>query len=213
MTNRQNWSWAYQLLPYMEQDNLWRTTSDTVVMGTTVPIYFCPSRRSPMVVSEFPSLPPQNPNVPRAQIDYAGNTGTDWPLPNSILADGMFASNNRPAIGFQAILDGLSNTLLVAEKRLTGRVGMGQWDDNEGFVAGFDVDTLRSCLRVPSRDQVITPIGDLSSISDFGSAHPTGMNAVFADGSVRWVRYGGSLAMFQAACRKADGVTLNLDDL
>ena len=35
--------WAYQILPYVEQVNLWKNPNDSLVAGTPVPIYFCPS--------------------------------------------------------------------------------------------------------------------------------------------------------------------------
>jgi hypothetical protein len=39
------------------------------------------------------------------------------------------------------------------------------------------------------------------------------MNAVFGDGSVRRVRYGVSLGLFQDFCRFNDGNPVNLDDM
>ena len=63
----QNWGWPYQILPYIEQQNLWEQTVDADVFKTPVSIYFCPTRRGPMVFG----------NPPRAMMDYAGNAGTD----------------------------------------------------------------------------------------------------------------------------------------
>src|SRR5262249_31659043 len=61
----QHWGWAYQLLLYLEQDNVWRNPDDKVVAGTPINLYFCPSRRAPMVING------------RAMLDYAGNGATD----------------------------------------------------------------------------------------------------------------------------------------
>jgi hypothetical protein len=47
----------------------------------------------------------------------------------------------------------------------------------------------------------------------FGSAHPSGFNSVFADGSGRTVHYSVSLAVLMAACRRDDGEPFSLDDL
>src|SRR5438309_1076204 len=54
---KQEWGWGYQLLPYIEQDNLWRTpytlpgqaagSGDALVMSTPIPIFYCPTRRQP----------------------------------------------------------------------------------------------------------------------------------------------------------------------
>src|SRR5262249_13017472 len=67
---RQNWGWAYQIMPYIEQTNLWQHADDQVVRGTLFKLYSCPSRRAPMLVYDsrygFSMM-----------LDYAGNGGTD----------------------------------------------------------------------------------------------------------------------------------------
>src|SRR5262249_8683244 len=60
----QDWGWPYQILPYVEQESLWRDVSDGLVRTTPVKLYFCPSRRAAMVIGD------------RAMIDYAGCSGT-----------------------------------------------------------------------------------------------------------------------------------------
>lgn len=80
----QDWGWAYQLLPYLENDNLWKThtsnqapisvsamydpAGDISIAKTTLQWYFCPTRRSPQVINS-------KEYGPRAAIDYAGNAG------------------------------------------------------------------------------------------------------------------------------------------
>ena len=49
------------------------------------------------------------------------------------------------------------------------------------------------------------------SISFFGSAHPAGMNSVFADGSVHNIKYGIDPQVFNALGRIDDGTNLNSD--
>jgi type II secretory pathway pseudopilin PulG len=79
-------TWAVLVLPYLEQQNLYRTwnlqssyyqQSDTARL-TAVPTYFCPSR--PRASNDSPSIagdPPEGPrNVPGALGDYACNVGT-----------------------------------------------------------------------------------------------------------------------------------------
>src|SRR5262245_4354473 len=74
----QNWGWGYQILPYIEQTNLWNNTNDNAVRGTLLPIYFCSSRRKPMTIIVGPTTP----TVPAAMIDYVGSAGTEaFPAP------------------------------------------------------------------------------------------------------------------------------------
>ena len=45
--DQQDWSWGYQILPYVDQVALWKNPDDVVVRGTPTLIYFCPTRRKP----------------------------------------------------------------------------------------------------------------------------------------------------------------------
>lgn len=84
------------------------------------------------------------------------------------------------------IPDGLSNTLLIGEKYLnpdkytTGNSAA----DNESMYTGFNNDHYRSTSYAPRRDQP-----GLGSTKRFGSAHATGCNVVFCDGSARTMPY------------------------
>src|SRR5687768_795781 len=58
--NRKEWSWCYQLLPYVEQDNLFKTASVSRIDTTPVKTYYCPARRAADLYNS------------RAKVDYAG---------------------------------------------------------------------------------------------------------------------------------------------
>lgn len=68
----QNWGWAYQILPYIEQKNAWQSTPE-VAAAAVIPIYFCPSRCS------LVALPGVDNGLPygslRGALDYAGCGG------------------------------------------------------------------------------------------------------------------------------------------
>src|SRR5262249_55914014 len=118
----QDWGWAYQILPFMEQDSLWRNPDNELVEGTPVNSYFCPSRRAPMVIKVG--------GINRAMLDYAGNGGTDttkdpeetggWGEGNGLNGTVVRRPNKTIYRSFRIdvakISDGSSNTLLVAEK-------------------------------------------------------------------------------------------------
>ena len=227
----QEWGWAYQILPYLEQEPLYKNTSDSVVRRTPVPSYFCPSRRPPQILSNG-----------RAPIDYAGCIG-NWSQVNGLLVRSVWVWNstrNRWEVRTPRLVqltrgsipDGTSNTIMVAEKRLNGsRVGLAQSDDNEGYTAGWDHDIYRGAgtyTRIIGGRRVVIqrhPAQDYFAARDpldpainygggrFGSAHTASFNACFADRSVRTIRYSVNFTVFTRACRRNDGQVYNADDL
>ena len=62
-TDRLDWGWAYQILPYIEQQNAQNITVENTIHTTIIPIYYCPSRRAPALYNG------------QAKTDYAGNGG------------------------------------------------------------------------------------------------------------------------------------------
>ncbi len=203
----QQWGWAYQILPYMEQETIWALTSDPEVAKNVIAAHYCPTRRRPQMVNN--GAPPTNgPTWSRAlrgALDYAGNAGTDTYAPSArwgVSGDGNTAPitrswSGRPHVVQAAhIRDGMSNTLLVGEKRMsavyTGNQHMG--DDDGGFAEGWDFDTVRWGAFPPGPDIPDPNLawhsfnsGPLYTAqrSAFGSAHASHFNGAMCDGSVR----------------------------
>jgi prepilin-type processing-associated H-X9-DG protein len=107
-------------------------------------------------------------------------------------------------IGFEQISDGSSNTLVLGEKRLQPSLyDIGEWHDDIGWADGWDPDTLRA---------TICPLAPDSDVDDsfkglayaFGSAHSSGMNAGFADASVRFLRFEIDRELFNQLGNRAD---------
>jgi prepilin-type N-terminal cleavage/methylation domain-containing protein/prepilin-type processing-associated H-X9-DG protein len=223
---QQNLGWGYQLLPYIEQENVWKNLDWPTVRGAIIPIYFCPTRRAPQVITTGQG--------PTAMLDYAGNAGTDSEEPLDVSAalgngrDGLvvrrpdgstFPDGRRrrsDTVRLVAIADGASNTLLVAEKRMrTDMIGRAQAADDQGYTAGWDRDEVRWGIDPPAPDR----IGEFTDFQ-FGSAHVSGFNAVFADGSVRHIRYAiqsnnttTPRGVWQRICSRDDGAPVNDSDL
>lgn len=240
----QNWGWAYQILPYVEQQSLWRLGSGTAaipdaqnaeIARTPIHIYFCPSRRAPMVLLNGGGLGITS-SAARAQIDYAGNGGTS--TTNGLLTqrgnnETASSTPRQPFVSLRdgVIPDGTSNTVLAGDKRLrTSGLGGNMSDDNEGYCTGWDHDTIRnaadsSCSsaglpvipRTPAPDysQNTDPLNPCVNYGDnrFGSSHPGSCNILFGDVSVRSVRYTVSRQVWRAACIRNDGFPYKESDL
>jgi prepilin-type N-terminal cleavage/methylation domain-containing protein len=213
----QRWAWGYQILPYLEQDNLYKNPSDQVVASTPIKLYFCPSRRPPTALAAgvWQSMP-----YPRAMTDYAGNAGTtsegnDGAGVYGNGSDGMIIQlqPNATFVKLTDIPDGASNTLLVGEKLMNRRfvTDQCQADDNDGYVGGFQDDVVRWGAFPPGPDvnMHLYAWADIHPpIWQFGSSHPTGFQAVFADGSVHLISYTINATTFRYLCSRNDGQTV-----
>src|SRR5262245_13541194 len=69
---RQDWGWAYQILPYLEMKAYYDQAA-AAAAGTVVPAYFCPTRRK--AAAAIGSGCGLSGTGPRGAIDYAGNGG------------------------------------------------------------------------------------------------------------------------------------------
>jgi prepilin-type N-terminal cleavage/methylation domain-containing protein len=132
------------------------------------------------------------------------------------------------------ILDGTSNTMVIGEKFVPSNwYGGSHWGDDCGVPSGWDTDNVRSTLSLgldpqgkptavfpnPSRDFPIIQNGDVDKKTNqwwnagfvMGSAHPSGINAVFADGAVHHIKYGIDPLIFNMLGHRADGGILPSD--
>jgi prepilin-type N-terminal cleavage/methylation domain-containing protein/prepilin-type processing-associated H-X9-DG protein len=118
-------------------------------------------------------------------------------------------------VSFRQIGDGASNTMLIGEKRLVpSKYETGSWHDDRGWTDGWDPDTMRSTmfpLKADSEENDTSPQNFLPY--SFGSAHPGGMNCVYADGSVHLINYEVDRDVFIYLGNKDDGETIDLSKL
>jgi prepilin-type N-terminal cleavage/methylation domain-containing protein len=192
-----SWSWAYHILPFIEQDALHKSTNPTTVRNTPVKLYYCPARRPVQTYNAF------------AKIDYAANAGT---IPDG--SNGVVMRTPLGAIRFADVTDGTSSTVMIAEKRMNkAAFGLSE-DDNEAYcTAGWngDWEVYRSGLGQPGPD-LLEP-GNHGSQNEFGSAHLSGFHVVFCDGSVRYFRYSVNLSAWTRACVRNDSEIFDPDNL
>ena len=133
----QHWGWLYQLLPFVEEEDLWLHEDDNYLRRTPIDTYYCPTRRGPMLVAG------------QAVNDYAGNAGhytsTGYAWGDGLNGGVVIRRGRGPGrITVASIIDGTANVILAGEKRLdTLAIGNAQCDDNEGVTAGWDWDIVR----------------------------------------------------------------------
>jgi prepilin-type N-terminal cleavage/methylation domain-containing protein/prepilin-type processing-associated H-X9-DG protein len=251
--DKQGMSWAYQILPFMEEEALHGLTTTEQVQNTPVPLYNCPSRRGPTqfvntdqwgacYLMDYAAAHPctqgsvintnkYDPvrdalNGPRMKnaFWYGGQSATpsdsgvydgtlvrsawkrDYP-PNPEDCDGAgvpghFISNMPMPVSFGKITDGTSKTMIVGEKYVPmDAYSGGGASDDRGWLDGWDPDTVRSTCTNPVpdsatiADSLLKPDGQMYM---FGSAHPGGFNALFADGSVHTINYDINLYIFNS---------------
>jgi prepilin-type processing-associated H-X9-DG protein len=100
---------------------------------------------------------------------------------------------------------------MLGEKRMNLRyLGQKQPDDNQGYTAGWNDDTVRKTNLPPAPDYS-AEFGDGGGM--FGSSHPGRFNAVFADGSVRAISYSIDPTTFKYLGSRNDGQVISGDDL
>ncbi len=167
----QTGSWAYAILPYMEQEAMHRKQ----VWTQPVSSFICPTRRATQA-------------LPATDDGYGKYTGGGWEWGKiDYAANGLIIRNRPRCARFAEIVDGLSNTILVGEKAMNPDLyDTGSWYWDEPFFLGGSGGTVRSGTMI-IRDAASTG-PDFKR--NWGSAHPAGTNFLFADGSVRLVRHG-----------------------
>jgi prepilin-type processing-associated H-X9-DG protein len=191
--------WGFQVLPYLEGDNAWRA-GPVVAIATPNKVFFCPARRGPQTVT-FPdeySPPLTGGNLTHGLCDYAASN-----------LEGTGVVQQYVPVRINQITDGTSNTLLAGDKRLNrANLGQPQPDDNEGYTAGFDEDTVRRTDKAPLPDFA----GSGTGKKLFGSSHTGVFNVALADGSVRALGYAIDPVAFSYLGNIADGQPLSGSD-
>jgi len=107
--------------------------------------------------------------------------------------NGMKHLGFSKTISIKRVVDGTSKTMVIGEKRLRpSKYTSGAWHDDRGWSDGWDPDIMRSTMFPFAQDDELpdtSRAGDHVLPYGFGSAHASGMNAMFADGSVRAISY------------------------
>ena len=208
-------SWAFQLLPYMEQSNIYDRFDDTrpvadpangVAMRTPIPLYANPRLREPLANCRFPGSDERG-----TCLDYAANRGfydrrggsdTDqYTMKFNPRTVGPFVHN--AIVTTAHVRDGTSSTLAIGDR------WVGPNDPDEVGLAGASATTI---MRGPTGEvggdgqpivDAIFPVGvEDPSTDKFGSPRGTASNAcfVYLDGHTEWIDYTIDGLVFRAMC-------------
>jgi prepilin-type N-terminal cleavage/methylation domain-containing protein/prepilin-type processing-associated H-X9-DG protein len=218
--NAPGWGWATFILPYIEQDNLYKSINQTVPVespnsltarGQTIKIYTCPSDANTGLFTILDSM--GQPLGDAATNSYAACFGGNGLLAtNPDNGDGMFYRNS--VVRIADITDGTSNTWAIGER--AGIFAQAPW---AGVMTGGTVQTtpgaqvfvsaIEPAQAMPLAQAFNHPLNDGSSDPlNFYSAHPGVLPAVFADGHVQGITTSASLITLQALATKAGGETI-----
>jgi prepilin-type N-terminal cleavage/methylation domain-containing protein/prepilin-type processing-associated H-X9-DG protein len=191
------WGWAAFLLPYIEQENLYRQidfrrpVEQSLAIQIPLSIFLCPSDPAPP--SDFPVTDGTMTQLcTAAPSSYAATVGQDASEVDAPTGDGVFYRNSKTRIA--DITDGTSQTVLLGDRA---------WSQTNGIWAGAPNGAIcrpgtanvwpnatgpaQSLILAHNNWINITTDAD-GGLDDFSSNHPGGVNLLFADGSVHFLK-------------------------
>jgi prepilin-type N-terminal cleavage/methylation domain-containing protein/prepilin-type processing-associated H-X9-DG protein len=192
------WGWGAYLLPYLEQEPLYRQIDfrqpmqqNPAVLGTILRVYLCPSDQPPpqpfsIVDATFESV------VSAAPSSYAASVGDDNSEADAPTGNGVFYRNSK--IRFADITDGLSNTTILGDRAWLQVQGIWAGAPNNGVThagprnAWPNATASASVLILAHNNWINSATDSDGGLDDFSSNHPGGANLLFADGSVHFLQ-------------------------
>ncbi len=231
-TNQKGISWAFELLPFMEQTAIHQAyvPEETVfadeniaAMRSPVDAFFCPSRRSPGADRDFDNndAPPVVEEA-AAGGDYAANTGLHhlygaFPESNpyldvdpALVVGPIFSFSKVKA---RQVTDGLSQTLAVGERHIPEKpeAAPEKKHREQGDTAFFAADTPTT-IFADTKDGLAENRFDESS-EKFGSEHSQLVHFTFLDGHVTSINTDIELETLQHLSTIGDGEVISAADL
>ncbi len=225
------WAWASMILPQVEQGTIYGAINFSLTVGhadnKTAAIarlnsYLCPSDVTPQTVP----VRDQNNAITVDQVgtsNYVGIFGTGEIGDAPGRGNGIFFRNSR--IGIRDVIDGTSQTFMVGERShnlsyvtWTARYVGGylfRTSSIEGGTDQFAADAEEAFTMILSpigeEDPPRTPNNPRAHVEDIWSRHPGGVNFVFGDGSVRFIKNQINHDVFVRLATRAGGEVISAD--
>ena len=202
------WAWSTFILPQLEQATVYNAANillaveapaNSTVARASTNVYLCPS--DPMPGGPFAVTNAAGTTLAlTSPTSYAACVGNDYAdsttgLNNDGIGNGVMFRNSR--IRLADITDGSSQTILAAERAWS--INQGTWVGvvNNGVIRRGPANPCPTtgaayylaATLVQAHGNVLNTIQDPDGgLDDYSSRHPGGANALFGDGSVRFLK-------------------------
>jgi prepilin-type N-terminal cleavage/methylation domain-containing protein/prepilin-type processing-associated H-X9-DG protein len=226
-TGSPGWGWAAYLLPYIEQQNLFRTIrfdlsiADPVNAAprvTPVAIYLCPSDSATPTFTATAAGAPGQPGVPICDVASANYLGmwSSEDIMSPTAWNGVLYPQSR--VRFADITDGLSQTFALSERSQrhgqvtwTGAVPGAQTVPTDPQAAGQSDGNAAMTLGYVGAANNPGEVGGVWSSAYHTSSHGVGSNFLFCDGHVKFLTPAIDFATFKALATRAGGEVIGAD--
>jgi prepilin-type N-terminal cleavage/methylation domain-containing protein/prepilin-type processing-associated H-X9-DG protein len=229
--NGPGWAWGAMVLPFLEQAPIHSAINfnlsliepaNITAQLMRVTTYLCPSDTQPQVVPVRNEANTET--IYRVGTgNYVGCYGTGEVGAAAGAGDGAFFRNSR--ITFADLRDGSSNTFAVGERShtlsyvtWTGRAPGGWLHITSSFEGGrnsFHPEPEPASTMVLGpvgiEDPPRTPNHPRAHVEDYWSLHHGGVNFVFCDGSVHFIKDTINPQVYQALATRAKGEAISSD--
>jgi prepilin-type processing-associated H-X9-DG protein len=220
--SKQPGSYAYSILPFMEQENLFR--DPLACFSTPVKSYYMPLRRA-AIAEETPAIDPIYAGWSYGDAGLGANGRTDYAANDQVIYPAYDKFWGKTAT-FATFSDGTSNTVLVGEKAMAPQaVQAGVWYWDEPIIEGGTGGTAR-CGENVYWDRTLRDFPENASGpgwydantrafcggGNWGSPSSAGAFFLFADGHVKSVTYGIAATVMRNLIQPNDGNTVVLDN-